>query len=169
MHSRRVGGFALLVSPLWLLFLCFPSRALSAEKHNGPDHLNIAQRDPKWIQDVVDDFLSRLAMTQNVRVSLVPKNALMVSVETDDDDADAFLLSLEGDFLDELSEDELRAAVAHELGHVWIFKHHPYLQTEALANEIALRLVTRDSLVRVYEKVWRRLGTKGDLARFVGD
>jgi hypothetical protein len=29
--------------------------------------------------------------------------------------------------------------------------------------------VPRSSLVQVYEKVWRRQGTKGDLARFVGD
>ena len=33
----------------------------------------------------------------------------------------------------------------HELGHVWIFTHHPYLQTEQLANRIAMRLVSRTS------------------------
>jgi Zn-dependent peptidase ImmA (M78 family) len=63
----------------------------------------------------------------------------------------------------------LKSTVAHELGHVWIFTHHPYLQTESLANQIAERVVSRESLVQVYEKVWKALGTKGDLARFVAD
>jgi hypothetical protein len=93
----------------------------------------------------------------------------MVSVESVDDGSDAFLLSMEEDFLDELTDEELQAAIAHELGHVWIFTHHPYLQTEALANRIAMRIVSRDSLVLVYEKLWKRQGTGGDLARFVGD
>jgi hypothetical protein len=43
------------------------------------------------------------------------------------------------------------------------FTHHPYLQTEELANEVALRVVSRESLDEVYEKVWKRTGTKGDL------
>ena len=52
---------------------------------------------------------------------------------------------------------------------MWIFTHHPFLQTEVLANQIAQRLVPRSSLVHVYEKVWKRQGTKGDLTWFVGD
>jgi predicted Zn-dependent protease len=93
----------------------------------------------------------------------------MLSVEPIEDLDGEFQLSIEEGFIDELTDDELEAAVAHELGHVWIFTHHPYLQTEALANQIARRLVTRDSLVRVYEKVWRIKGTKGDLSRFLGE
>ena len=72
-------------------------------------------------------------------------------------------------FLDALNDEELEAAVAHELGHVWIFTHHPFLQTEELANKIAMRAVTRETLQRVYAKVWERGGTKGDLAWFLGD
>jgi hypothetical protein len=49
------------------------------------------------------------------------------------------------------------------------FGHHPYLQTERLANEIAMRVVSRESLLRVYRKVWERGGAKGDLARFLGE
>ena len=120
------------------------------------------------VQQIVDDFMARLTMPQRVAVSMVPKNPLMLSVEFDDSDT-GFRLSLEEDFVEDLTDEELRAAIAHELGHVWIFTHHPYLQTEALANQIAQRLVTREELVQVYEKVWTRLGTKGDLARFVGD
>jgi predicted Zn-dependent protease len=90
-------------------------------------------------------------------------------VESSKDRDDAFLLTFENGFLDGLDDEELIAVVAHELGHVWIFTHHPYLQTEQLANEIAMRVVSRESLRRVYEKVWERGGTKGDLARFLGN
>jgi hypothetical protein len=109
-----------------------------------------------------------LTMTHKVAVAVVPKNPLMVSVEYTDTST-GFLLSVEEDFVSELTQEELEAAIAHELGHVWIFTHHPFLQTEVLANQIAQRLVPRSSLVQVYEKVWRRQGTKGDLTRFVGD
>jgi hypothetical protein len=68
-----------------------------------------------------------------------------------------------------LSEEDVRAVIAHELGHVWIFTHHPYLHTEALANQKALAVVSRESLVRVYEKVWRRGGQKGSLEAFLAE
>ena len=92
----------------------------------------------------------------------------MMSVEAPTDPKKAFLLTIDASFLDTLSDEELEAAIAHELGHVWIFTHHPYLQTEELANQIAMRAVSRESLERVYAKVWERGGTKGDLARFLG-
>jgi len=99
----------------------------------------------------------------------VPSNPLMMSVEAPTDARQTFLLSVEASFFDTLTDDELEAAVAHELGHVWIFTHHPFLQTEELANKIAMRAVTRETLQRVYAKVWERGGTKGDLAWFLGD
>ena len=77
-------------------------------------------------------------------------------------------MAFEGAFVDSLTDDELRAVVAHELGHVWIFTHHPYLQTEQLANKIALRVVTRETLERVYDKVWPQgapLGAPDSLPR----
>jgi predicted Zn-dependent protease len=64
-------------------------------------------------------------------------------------------------FLQKLDEDELRAALAHELGHVWIFTHHPFLQTERLANEIGRRVVSRDSLEKLYLKLWAYEGAAG--------
>jgi predicted Zn-dependent protease len=75
---------------------------------------------------------------------------------------------MERAFLAALSDEELSAVVAHELGHVWVSTHHPYLQTERLANTIAMRVVSRDSLERVYEKMWARDGRKGDLLAFLG-
>jgi hypothetical protein len=134
----------------------------------GPERIIPNGKDQQRIQAIVDDFMAKLTMKQKVAVTVVPKNPLMVSVEYTDTES-GFLLSVEEDFINELTDEELEAAIAHELGHVWIFTHHPYLQTEVGANRIAQRLVPRSSLVLVYEKVWRRQGTKGDLARFVGD
>ncbi len=42
--------------------------------------------------------------------------------------------------------------VAHELGHVYIFTHHPFLQTEQMANAIAGRVVDAELMERVYPK-----------------
>ena len=53
-----------------------------------------------------------------------------------------FKLAIDVAFLEALTDDELEAAIAHELGHVWVFTHHPHLQTEELANQIALRVVS---------------------------
>lgn len=127
-----------------------------------------ARHDVARIQGVVNDLRSELAIPEEVVVALVTGNALVVSVERMRGRDAAFLLSIEADFLDGLDDDDLRAVVAHELGHVWIFTHHPFLQTERLANQVAMRAVSRESLVRVYDKVWARVGTKGDLDRFLG-
>jgi hypothetical protein len=115
------------------------------------------------IQSVVDDLRSRLAIPQQVVVTIVPHNPLVVSVARAKTADATFTMSIEDGFLDEVSDDELSSVIAHELGHVWIFTHHPYLQTEEGANEIALRVVSRASLDKLYERVWRRAGTKGDL------
>ena len=157
---RRPGRFT------WfcLLVVLFPGYAVVTDGA-GPE---AAATTRTRIQEIVDDFMARLTLNERVAISVVPRNPMMLSVEFDDTKT-GFLMSLDEEFVNELTDEELRAAIAHELGHVWIFTHHPYLQTEALANQIAQRLVTRDELVQVYEKVWSRLGTKGDLARFVGN
>ena len=164
LHSRRRPGSMWSVCVLLLLFPGHVALTHAA----GPERLVANAHDQQRIQDIVNDFMARLTMNQKVVVSMVPKNPLMFSVEVDGTDS-GFLLSVEEDFAGELTQQELEAAVAHELGHVWIFTHHPFLQTEALANQIAERVVPRANLVQVYEKVWKRQGTKGDIARFVGD
>jgi hypothetical protein len=121
------------------------------------------------LQSIVSDLKARMEIASPIVVSIVPSNPLMMSVEAPTDTRQTFLLSVEASFLDTLTDSELEAAVAHELGHVWIFTHHPFLQTEELANKIAMRAVTRETLQRVYAKVWERSGTKGDLAWFLGD
>jgi len=47
------------------------------------------------------------------------------------------------------------------MGHVWIFTHFPYLQTEMLANVIGQRVVPRRSLERLYAKLWEYERTPG--------
>ena len=117
------------------------------------------------IQKVVDSISAQLGIADPVRVSLVESNRLLMSVEPAEH---FFELKVEEGFADHLSDAEVTAAVAHELGHVWIFTHHPFLQTEQLANEIAMRLVERDALAQLYDKVWKQVGFKGDLDRFLG-
>ena len=155
-------------SMMWVVvLLCFPN--LGHARGRTDETVPIARHDQKWIQRIVDDFRAQLGVPQKVDVEIVDKNALLVSVAPVDDHVSAFTMSIEESFLAGLTEDEVRAVIAHELGHVWIFTHHPFLQTEGLANEIARRLVARDNLVQVYEKMWQRQGTTGDLARLVGD
>jgi len=120
------------------------------------------------LQSLVGALRQRLEIEPAIVVTIVPSNALMMSVEAPTEPTKPFLLSIDESFLGTLTDDEIEAAIAHELGHVWIFTHHPYLQTEELANQIAMRAVSRSSLERVYAKVWERGGTKGDLARFLG-
>jgi hypothetical protein len=126
------------------------------------DHVSVQQA---RVQRIVDDLTARLGISEAVHVSIVPVNRLLMSVEPAEH---TFELKVEDGWVDALDEKELTAAVAHELGHVWIFTHHPFLQTEQLANEVAMRLISPSVLARVYDKVWKRTNVKGDLARFLG-
>jgi hypothetical protein len=131
--------------------------------------VRVAGAEAQRVQAIVDELRRQLSLQREVVVSVVPENPQVVSVRPPADRAGAFHLSFEARFLEVLSEEELRAAIAHELGHVWIFSHHPYLHTERLANDIAMRVVSRESLERVYEKLWARGGAKGQMRRFLGD
>jgi Zn-dependent protease with chaperone function len=120
------------------------------------------------LQSIVDRLRLRLEILEPVRISLVESNPLVVSVETLGSRSGPFVIKADEAFLDTLSPTEIEAALAHELGHVWIHTHHPYRQTERLANDIALRVVSRSTLEPVYEKLWQRTGIKGDLAELIG-
>jgi predicted Zn-dependent protease len=109
------------------------------------------------IQRVVDDLKARLSIAQNIDVAIVEHNPALFSVVPAQHQPSTFLLSAQEDFARGLSDAELRAAVAHELGHVWIFTHFPFLQTEELANDVASRVVSRESLAPLYEKVWKKV------------
>jgi hypothetical protein len=163
MRSCRTARNSAALAAILVALSLTTSGSLAAERVGASDEIE------GKLQALVDDLKARLSLPAAVVVSLVPSNALMFSVEAPTDQTKPFLLKIEADFLDELSADELEAAIAHELGHVWVFTHHPFLQTEELANQIAMRTVSRDSLERLYAKVWQRGGMKGDLARFLGD
>ncbi|HEX6164058.1 MAG TPA: hypothetical protein VFZ31_11875 [Vicinamibacterales bacterium] len=120
------------------------------------------------LQDLTDDLRARLEIKERVHVTLVDHNPLVMSVETLNGRGGPFVISVDRAFIQELSPAEIEAAIAHELGHVWIYTHHPYLQTERLANEIAMRVVNRSVFEPVYEKVWSRTGIRGNLIEFLG-
>ena len=127
-----------------------------------------ARRGTKRIKAIVDRFRHDLSIAEKVFIAVVAKNDRLVSVERSKERRGAFMLSFDENFLITLDDSELSASIAHELGHIWIFTHHPYLQTELLANQIALKVVTRENLEKVYEKVWKDKG-KGDIKEFLGE
>jgi len=120
------------------------------------------------VHQIIDDLRSRLDMRERVQAVVVNGNPRVVSVERVSRPEAGFLMSLDEQFLNSLSDDELIAVIAHELGHVWIYSHHPYLHTELLANQIAMRVVSRESLKRIYAKLWSHLGAQGNLEDFLG-
>ena len=134
-----------------------------ADKVSATPNRPLLERE-RELQVVADGLRGALDIPHPVTVSLVEANSLVVSVERLTGQDAGFSLSIEAGFLESLTEAELSAVVAHELGHVWIFTHHPFLQTEELANEIAMRAVSRESLESVYTKLWERTGNRGSLA-----
>jgi hypothetical protein len=123
---------------------------LFARPHRAPDS------DVERISAIVMEFQSQLQIPDEIRVEIVPVNDRIVSVEpaaVNPGTIRVFIMRFDEHFLTGLDQDELRAAVAHELGHVWIFSHHPYLHTEDLANEIAMRVVSSGSLKKLYSKL----------------
>ena len=120
------------------------------------------------LQDVTDELRARLQISERVHVELVEHNPLVMSVETLSGRTGPFVITVDRDFIHELNPPEAEAAIAHELGHVWIYTHAPYVQTERLANDIAMRVIDRSAFVPVYDKVWARTGIRGNLIEFLG-
>ena len=120
------------------------------------------------LQELTDDLRTRLQISEHVHVTLVEHNPLVMSVETLAGRTGPFVITVDREFISELSKEETEAALAHELGHVWIYTHHPYLQTERMANDIAMRVIDRSAFEPVYKKVWQRTGIAGNLIEFLG-
>lgn len=167
-HTARAGKWrsSSVLPWLWILFLHTGTHHLPASGETRPDAV---ESQSGRIQGIVDDFRARLAINDDVLVRIAPENGRLVSVQRWPERPGTFLLSIDETFLASLDEEDLRAVVAHEMGHVWIFTTHPYLHTEVLANRKALELVPRESLKRLYEKVWLHQGAGGDLSRFLAD
>jgi hypothetical protein len=119
------------------------------------------------LQSIKDELRDRLEILEAVHFTVVEDNPLVMSVETLAGRSGPFVITADRRFIESLTHEELKASIAHELGHVWIYTHHPYLQTERLANDIALRVISADVLVPVYEKVWKRIGARGNLAEII--
>lgn len=122
----------------------------------------------KRLADMVRSLRTRLQISDNIEIRIDDKNDKMVSSEPLAGGREGYRISFDQHFLDLLDNDEIQAAIAHELGHVWIFSHHPYLQTEELANEVAMRVIPRDYLKKVYLKLWSQIGTAGNLEELLG-
>ena len=99
---------------------------------------------------------------------MVEREEKRLSVRRDPRGDGSFSLSVERSFVAKLPPSHLEAALAHELGHVWIYTHHPYLQTEQLANRVAMRAVAREDLLGVYRAVWGADAVHGSLESFLG-
>jgi Zn-dependent protease with chaperone function len=151
---------------VWFGALCVALIAGTARRAAAEEAASVAAAEARRVQDLVDAMRLELAVSHEVSVELVASNPLRASVEPVKGAAGTFRLSIEQAFLEQLTQVELRAVIAHELGHVWIYTHHPYLQTEQLANQIALRVVTRESLDSVYGKVWPDGAGQGPLPRY---
>jgi len=127
------------------------------------------------VDDVLEDVVVGMAVLGDHSLETAHANAQMLAAGPKLVTCIKMLLDcaeIAADMMEIIGAEEkpkIEAAIAHELGHVWIFSHHPYLQTEQLANRIAMRAVSRDSLQRVYAKLWERGGMKGDLTQFLGN
>jgi hypothetical protein len=112
-------------------------------------------------QEIVSHLRGELSIRNEVDIVLVKYHPLVFFVEPEDARKQRFRLSMEADFLLRLDDDELLAAMAHEMGHVWIFTHFPFLHTEMLANTIGQRAAPRRSFERIYAKLWAYERTTG--------
>jgi hypothetical protein len=129
--------------------------------------LHLLAEEVDRLQSFTDDLRDRLQILESVHFTIVEHNPLVMSVETLAGRSGPFVITADKQFVQSLSDEELQGAIAHELGHVWIYTHHPYLQTERLANDVALRVTSPEVLVPVYEKVWKRIGARGNLAEII--
>lgn len=155
-------GVVLLLSLLPLRLEVFPG-AVDGVRARGIERSEVVA-----LQELTDDLRTRLQIAEQVHVTLVDHNPLVLSVETLSGRTGPFVITVDRKFIGGLSKEETEAALAHELGHVWIYTHHPYLQTERLANDIAMRVINRSAFEPVYKKVWQRTGIAGNLLEFLG-
>ncbi|MCC7043042.1 MAG: hypothetical protein IT183_04225 [Acidobacteria bacterium] len=120
------------------------------------------------LQRAVDSLRARLGITHEVTVSVVTSDARVFSMTPPPAAGEPFKVEIDATFLATLVDDEVTAALARELGHVWVATNRPFLQTERLANDVAMRVVTRSSLARVYRKMSAYTGMATDEKAYLG-
>jgi hypothetical protein len=163
-YAARCNSYFTAVALTMVLMAAAPLTAAMDERA-----LSGSPRDTRiqTVQQVVDSLRERLGITAVVTVTVVEHDARRMSVRREPGDA-VFGLSVERALAEQLPPAQLEAALAHELGHVWIYTHHPYLQTEQLANRVAMRAVPRTHLVAVYSTLWGADAVHGSLEAFLG-
>jgi len=149
-HGVRVFIPALI--PVFVLLLASPV---------AKDSTSIVILRARRAQEFADQLRAALPIPNKVQIAVVIYDPLVFSVQPMDNQRDRFLLTMELGFLLMLEDDELHAAIAHELGHVWIYTHHPFLQTERQANVVGQRVADRASFERIYSKLWAYEATSG--------
>ena len=153
-----------------VLFVCLPSVHLDGAPARVKNAKGRALGERvNQLQHVSDALRVRLGILERVMVTLAERNPLVMSVETLGTRSGPFVINADEAFIATLTDEEIEAAIAHELGHVWIYTHHPYEQSERSANDIALRVINRAALEPVYAKVWKRTGIKGNLAEYISE
>ena len=120
------------------------------------------------LDEVASGLAAALKVSGHVEVVVVMRNDLVVSVEPLAKPEDGYRVVFDQRFFDRLDNDEIAAALAHEIGHVWIYSHFPFLQTEALANEIALKVAPRKTMESLYNKLWAYTGVTGNIEELLG-
>jgi Zn-dependent protease with chaperone function len=159
-HARDFRFLSALA--LFYVVCLLPSLARAEELRSDHNDLDLEK-----LQEIAAQRASLLGIPQDIHVVVVPNNKMVISVERDSN-GKSYRLLIDQKFMDQLDDDDVVTAIAHELGHVWIFTHHPYLQTEALANQIAMRTVTRAHLAALYKKLWQFTGVPGDIRELLG-
>lgn len=162
MTRKKSGSFARRAPLLAALFLVG-----TVASHNQMPAVSLSEKELE-IDHALRGFFQNLGVAYDVDVRIVSEYPTLVSVQFAEGRKDAFQMTFEARFLESLETREIRAAVAHEVGHIWLFTHFPYLHTETLANHEALKLVSRPDLEKLYAKVWNWKGQRGDLAAVLG-
>lgn len=147
---RRTGNF---------VFVCLLS--LMGAGAASPTDRQVWNANHQKLAALVQEFRVLLNIEEQISVSIVRKNHMLASVRPSSKQPGSFVVRFDRSFLAALADEELRAAIAHELGHVWIFVHQPYVQSEPLANKKALEVIQLDSLQKMYEKVRAYQGRHG--------
>ena len=117
---RRLGSVGKHCVPLFEPALCVVF-VFGLASPTARDPANIVTIRAKKAQEFVDQLRAELPISNTVQIAVVAYHPRVFSVQPTDIQKDRFLLTMERGFLLMLKDDELRAALAHELGHVWIY------------------------------------------------
>jgi hypothetical protein len=150
------------LSVLLALLLCMTGAQVEAHSSRSDQPV----RNPK-LEKIAAELSTALEIRKPVQVAIVAENDRVVSVDPFLS-GEGYRVEFERAFFEQLTEEEIIAALAHEIGHVWIFSHPPYIHSESLANEIALKVVPRRPLENLYTKLWSYTGTPGNLVEILG-